>query len=287
MFRRTISTLALCLLGSVYLSTALAQTSAPAKDAASREANVAASRSTEKAQVMVLGMYHFTSKNDAHNLDIDDMLAPKRQTEIAEVVARLRAFNPTKIVIEAAYGDVKKNGQYADYLADKYTLTGNEVDQIGFRLAKELKHKQLYPVDLKTSFDYDELMKYAGENNQTAITSRSEAIIKNFVGEINELQKRATVLEMLRAINTERLINANHQTYLVINAVGKDANYIGANLVGDWYKRNLLIFANVQRLIASPQDRVLIIYGQGHAKLLRQFVQDSPDMELVEVSKYL
>lgn len=287
MFRRTISTLALCLLGSVYCSTTWAQTSAPARNTAHREANVAASKSTEKAQVMVLGMFHFTSKNDAHNLDVDDMLSPKRQTEIADVVAHLKAFNPTKIVIEAASDDVKKNGQYADYLADKYTLSGNEVDQIGFRLAKELKHPQLYPVDLKTSFNYDELMQYAKENNQSNITSRSEGIIKTFVGEINELQKRGTVIEVLRAINTERLINANHQTYLVINAVGKGSNYTGADLVGDWYKRNLLIFANVQRLIESPQDRVLIIYGQGHAKLLRQFIQDSPDMELVEVSKYL
>ncbi len=88
-------------------------------------------------------------------------------------------------------------------------------------------------------------------------------------------------------MNSERAIEMNHHLYLIINAVGKDENYAGVDLVSEWYKRNLLIFANVQRLIESPQDRVLIIYGQGHAKLLKQFIQDSPDMELVEVGKYL
>jgi hypothetical protein len=288
MFPRSLISLAICLSGIIYVSSVFAQSKTQAGETSGREAqDRAVVQSAGKAQVMVLGMYHFTAKNDMHNLDSDDVLAAKRQAEITDVVARLRAFNPTKIVIEAPYGDVKKNRQYAEYLAGKYTLTGNEVDQIGFRLAKELKHKQLYPVDLKTPFNYGELLRFAKENDQTGITSRAEDGLKKFVGEINELQKRASVLEMLQAINTERFINANHQTYLIINVVGKDANYIGADLVSEWYKRNLLIFANIQRLIESPTDRVLIIYGQGHAKLLRQFIQDSPDMELVEVSKYL
>jgi hypothetical protein len=240
-----------------------------------------------KAQVMVLGLYHFTAKLDVYNLDSDDVMSPKRQAEIADLAAHLREFKPTKIAIEAPYGDTKVNELYASYLAGKHMLKADEVEQIGFRLAKELSHKQLYPLDRKTPFDLEPIQKFAEQNGQSEIVKRAFANAETLTRETNGLQKRSTVREMLRYMNSEREIEMNHHLYLIINAIGKDENYAGVDLVSEWYKRNLLIFANVQRLIKSPQDRVLIIYGQGHAKLLKQFIQDSPDMELVEVGKYL
>jgi hypothetical protein len=79
----------------------------------------------------------------------------------------------------------------------------------------------------------------------------------------------------------------NHQIYLMTTRVGKDNEYPGVELVSEWYKRNLLIFANIARLVDSTQERLLVIYGQGHAHLLRQFIRDSPDMELVETNRFL
>lgn len=63
---------------------------------------------------------------------------------------------------------------------------------------------------------------------------------------------------------------------------GGGNEYPGAEAVSEWYGSNLHIFANLMRLIKSPEDRVLVIYGQGHAKLLRSFVEDSPDLQFVD-----
>ena len=246
-----------------------------------------ARRPAAKAQVMVLGMYHFAARNDVYNMETDDVMSPKRQSEIADLITHLREFKPTKIIIEAPYGDTKQNEQYAQYLAGKHRLTANEVQQIAFRLAKELDHRQLYPVDRKTSFDLEPVKKFAEQNGQSETLKRAFANAETFIREGNELQRRASVREILRHFNTERAILMNHQIYLMTTRVGKGDEYPGVELVAEWYKRNLLIFANIARLIDSPQERVLVIYGQGHSHLLRQFIQDSSEMELVEVNKFL
>jgi hypothetical protein len=41
--------------------------------------------------------------------------------------------------------------------------------------------------------------------------------------------------------------------------------YGGADMVADWYKRNLRIFANLTR-ISEPGDRVFIIYGRATSR---------------------
>ena len=38
----------------------------------------------------------------------------------------------------------------------------------------------------------------------------------------------------------------------------------------------------IMRLLTSLDDRALVIYGQGHTKLLRSFMKDSPDLQLVD-----
>lgn len=284
MTRRSILFTAICLMGIFYAGSLFAQSK---PQTTGNAAGASAHKPAEKAQVMVLGMYHFTSKNNVYTPDVDDVMSPKRQAEIADLVARLREFKPTKIAIEAAHSDVIQGERYAQYLAGKYTLSANERDQIGFRLAKESNNKQIYPIDSQTSFDLETLTKFAQQNGQTRIVQKATANFETLNREFNELQRHATISELLRYFNSEHAVNINHHAYLTFNAVGRDENYAGTALVSEWYKRNLLIFANLQRIIESPQDRVLIIYGQGHAKLLKQFIQDSPDMELVEVNKYL
>jgi hypothetical protein len=66
--------------------------------------------------------------------------------------------------------------------------------------------------------------------------------------------------------------------------VGGDA---GAAWVGTWHARNLRIFTNLVRLTSNPQDRVLVIYGFGHAYPLRQFASESNAFRLVDVDQVL
>jgi hypothetical protein len=64
-------------------------------------------------------------------------------------------------------------------------------------------------------------------------------------------------------------------------------NYAGADMVNTWYHRNLRIFSNLHQITESDQDRILVVYGQGHVPLLKQFANDSPYFKVEDVLKYL
>src|SRR5256885_6220306 len=124
---RSMLLLALAIAGSTF---------APAQQAATARSEPA------RAEVLVLGTYHMANPgHDIFNMKADDVLAPKRQAEIAELIEVLKRFNPTKIAIESDAGTDRIPKRFADYLAGKYELTANEIDQIGLRLQKDLCHK--------------------------------------------------------------------------------------------------------------------------------------------------
>ena len=141
-----------------------------------------------KPEILVVGTYHMANPGrDIFNATADDVLSPKRQAEIAELLTVLKKFRPTKIAIESTVYDDTRKKQYADYLAGKHTLTRNEIEQVGFRLAKELKKnpKEIaftFNVSLKTVenqrhsimkkldlFSIAELTKYAVRQGLTSL----------------------------------------------------------------------------------------------------------------------
>src|SRR5688572_29060863 len=101
-----------------------------------------------RVEVLVLGTYHMANPGrDIFNTQADDVLAPKRQAEIAQLIEVLKRFRPTKIAVERNAGDERIRKDYAAYLAGTHQLTRNEIEQLGFRLAKELGHDTVHAVD--------------------------------------------------------------------------------------------------------------------------------------------
>src|SRR5437870_13368053 len=78
----------------------------------------------------------------------------------------LKRFQPTKIALESPAGSEKIRKQYEDYLAGNYSLTRSESGQIGFRLAKELGHKQVCGIDIQGDFAFDSIAQFAKKNGK-------------------------------------------------------------------------------------------------------------------------
>jgi hypothetical protein len=232
--------------------------------------------------ILILGTYHLGD-------DREDSTSPKRQKEIGELVTRLTRFKPTKIALEARFDNAAQfNKLYEQYLAGKHELGRNETEQIGFRLAKTLKHSLVYPIDWRNNFDLSPVIAFAAANNQGAIVQKGLGRVTEIDRKIGELIKTATVLEILRFLNDDKMRRAVDNAMLTtLVHVGKGDNYVGTDVVAGWYERNLKIFTNVTRIIESDVDRILVIIGSGHANLLRRFVQDHDGYELEDVGKYL
>jgi hypothetical protein len=241
----------------------------------------------QKPAVLVLATYHMDNPGrDVMNVQSDDVLTEKRQKEIRQFVNLLKRFKPTKIAVEMPFGSVRLDEQYGRYLRGEYQLTGDEIDQIGYRLAKESNHRTVYGVDAAGAFDIGRVFAFAGANNQQETVDRGIAIGKRQVAEVNKLIQTGTIREIYKAINDQRKINESHQAYLMMSRVGKDKEYPGVDLLADWYERNLKIFSNITRITESKDDRILVIIGGGHVRLLQQFIEDSGDYNLEKAGKY-
>src|SRR5262245_54059158 len=92
-------------------------------------------------RLLVVGTFHMESDgSDMLQVTAPDVTTPARQREIDELVALLARFRPTKIAVERPFGSTATREHYRRYLAGDDPLTRNEVDQLGFRLAKAMKH---------------------------------------------------------------------------------------------------------------------------------------------------
>jgi len=244
-------------------------------------------RADPPVQIMVLGVFHFANPNaDYAQFQGVDVLTPARQKEIEAVVTQLARFRPTRIALERAPVESDSlNAQYRRYLAGTFALPRNEIYQLGFRLAAQLRHPSLYPVDFPLGMRIDSVMTYA-QGHDTAFAGRFQRTVASVVQLLDRMQREETIGANLRFLNDSATILLAHQPYADMATVGAGDSYIGARVVAQWYERNLHIFANLAA-IAQPGDRILLIIGQGHTPILRELVRSHAGMQLVEPRSYL
>jgi hypothetical protein len=234
------------------------------------------------AEVLVLGTYHMGNPGrDIFNLKADDVLAPKRQAEIREVLEALLRFRPTKIAVEAD-SDGPKIKQYLDYLAGRYEPGRDERDQIGFRLGKELGLPRSTASTRRASFRFRPCRTTPRHTDAKGLES-----LMAKVGERTDEQVPGShsVLQMLLRTNSSHAVRRGLAGYALFAHFGEDYNYPGAGLLTAWYQRNMRIHTHLLNII-EPGDRVLVIYGSGHLGLLRQNVEADPTLKLRTIEEF-
>lgn len=248
----------------------------------------ASAQTPARAEVLVLGVYHMANLGrDVFNTQADDVLAPKRQAEMARLIEVLKTFRPTKIAVESDIWSDRVPKAYAEYLAGKHELTRNETEQIGFRLARELGHKAVYAVDADGEFPYARLVNYARGSGRS---KEFEAISSEFGAKVkaqNEYLASHTILETLLYMNADDKVAQERSLYYRMARLGEPGDWAGADLLSDWFRRNMRIYGNVVRLVDSPNERVLVIYGAGHLGWLQHNFASDPGLVLRKLSEFV
>ena len=258
-----------------------------------------------KPTIMILGSTHLANPgSDVVNKKMDDVLVPKRQREIEQLVAQLKAFRPTKVALEADERfDAEINTDYQGYLKGTYELKRGESNQIGFRFAKQMGHPKVYCVDywlkqdpfFPDDFDRDliDYPKFAETHDQKHLLpfGPTESEITKDAKEATwvEPEKYVPIIDMYIRDNDPEGRRAEHQLYIRwIARIGLGDQYPGANwLSHSWYDRNLKIYVNLTRITESAEDRILLIIGAGHVYLVQQFLEESGDYVIESPLKYL
>jgi len=233
------------------------------------------------ATAMVVGTFHFVSRLDMVKSDVVDMSTAAARAEIDEVVDRLAAYAPTKVVLEMPAADkVEINDHYRAYIEGKQSLDPGEREQVGFRLAQRLGHAAVYPVDILHRWWEPSVEQVAGRDpaaGQVWAELKRQNAVSADAGS-NKLHS-LTVLEHLALMNDPAPQDAMDEYLTVFPRLIDDEDYAGADVTGNWYFRNVRIYANILRA-TEPGDRLLIFYGAGHVPVLRHLLGASGEYAL-------
>ncbi|MEO6549765.1 MAG: DUF5694 domain-containing protein [Ferruginibacter sp.] len=243
----------------------------------------------ERAKILFVGTFHFDYPGlDFHKTDdtkkIDVLKEPKK-SEVTELVNYIKRFKPTKIAIEAV-PEWKANEKLIEYKKGRLKDQRDERFQLGMRIASEMKLDTIYSIDAP-SLDED-LMKIDSTFIKTLFkdfdfesSDNFEKYYKKWLNYEDELPSKTNLLNYFKHFNSKESHQIGYGAYLIGDF--KLDNHRGADILSIWwYNRNLRIFRKLQEITENKEDRILIIFGNGHGSILRQLFESSPEYEFVE-----
>jgi len=235
-------------------------------------------------QVMVVGVFHMSNPGrDMANIAAPDPTTPQRLAEIIRVVDGLNRFRPTAVATEWPAATVAE--RYAKYQAGTLPPSKNEVVQLGFRLGK-LAGARVYGADMDGDFPFGPVAEYAGAHGMGGVIETAMSEIQAEVQAASKRLAAGTIGAELRHMNDPAMIAQGNSFYARLLTVGGGDQQPGADLVAAWGQRNLRICARIVQE-SKPGDRVVVIFGAGHAYLLRRCFAETPGFVLVEPNRYL
>lgn len=240
-----------------------------------------------KAKVLLFSVFHFDNpKNDLIETNIHDVSQKVSQQYLQELAQRLSEYHPTNILLEYDGSmDERINEAYTLYRANKHTLNRNEIEQLGFIIAKISKLTRLEGFD-------DRLIPWKAKalfkqlKKEPHIETRFRKVLAQ-VTEHNHVNLTTLSLQdILKYYNDPKTHHLNKSLYILTNAAGVDKNFEGAQASASWWHRNFRMLARIQKF-AQNGERVLVIGGQGHIAVIRDLIELDPNIISEDIRDYL
>jgi hypothetical protein len=244
-------------------------------------------QANEPAQVMLIGTFHFDNPGkDVAKVNDFDVFTEESQQYLQSFTQRLADFKPTHILLE--YNPENEeliNQRYQEYLAGEYELGGNEIYQLGFRIAKAAGLKTVQSFDHRDlHWNPQPMFEYAEQHNSPELKAFNDAI-DYYVKEDNKARASLGLRELLMRSNDSGQDRHNMDMYLATNPIGVRDGYAGADATASWWQRNFRMYANIQQ-VAKPGERVIAIGGLGHTAILKQLLEIDQRLEGIKVDGY-
>ncbi|WP_313893939.1 DUF5694 domain-containing protein [Psychrobacillus sp.] len=213
-----------------------------------------------KKEILLVGTFHFEA--------LQQVIEGKGE-EVLEIVDFLSEYKPTKIAVEyerkeqQQLNDLykKQNGDYAI----------NEIEQLGFRIARKLQHQEIFAVN------------WEGKLTQEDVISINEAILSDYPNisdkfstyseKLTDIILNSNLLNTYKKINDEALVQETEKIYLSYVTVENNNEFIGVSYLNKWIERELIIFKNVTEIAIDTEERILLIVGMDHLWMLKKFFE--------------
>jgi len=241
---------------------------------------------SEMPEVMLLGVFHFSNPGlDTVKIEKQLNVMDEASQEYLQALAEriVAEFKPTKVLLEFRDTvDDSRQEKYKKYLRGDYDLEVAEDYQLGFRIAKLAGGIPIVGYDDRSvNWDAGPLFKIMPEVAPEA-QAHADEIIEAMTKTDSEDHATLTLQELLIKTNDLEEERANKDLYLMTNWVASEGNYEGANASATWWERNFRMYAKIQRE-AKPGERLLVIGGQGHTAILKDFLAIDSAIKGVDV----
>lgn len=259
----------------------------------------------QKKQVLLIGTFHFNNPNaDAIKTEAFDVTTAGVQKELEQLATCIKDFAPSKIFVEwdydqqqrldSLYGLYQQN-KYEDYVQKTYTgkrhhalYAQNEIFQLGFRAAKKAGLPSLSAIDYEMPMPFDTVMNAIKIAKQDDVAAEIDSFIATQGAKENLKRKTMGLTDMILDLNTAASRHTNSGFYIkTLNRAGKTDNFGGAYSVSEWYKRNLYMFALMQKQVQNTDQRTVMILGAGHVAMIKKFIEEEGIYEVVELRDLL
>ena len=251
-------------------------------------AEVQASDPLEKIKVLNFGSFHMGFTPDANTTKFNEHDV-ENQKMVKSVAAQLARFKPTVILVERLpQNDSILQGNYNTYLKDPNTVyeAPTELELLAFEVGRLSDTKRIYGIDHRLDYNYN----IGNEIENTIDSMMYQSFFNNpytYYPEIDENQDSLNVIDKLLMNNTDVYldflieINADMLTH-----AGTDEGFEGADQATEYYRRNLRMYSNMNRIKLTKEDRVFILMGASHTAFFRDFISRSPKYEMVKTFDY-
>lgn len=245
-------------------------------------------------KVLLVGTFHFGYPNlDEHKTEEEDQVnifSAKKQKELKVLLDYLAKFKPTKIVVEAGVNSGYLMRRYEGWEAGTRQLGAQEVEQIGFRLMKRFELDTIYGCDApgltrkmsnsKDSAAFRPFLEETFAGYDWRSDDPIDAKYNDYYDYDDKLSARTHLFDYFKYMNSDKVLRRSHGAYLIGDF--KLDNERGADALSlYWYSRNLNIFRHIQKVGATSEDRVLVLFGAGHIPILKHLFESSPEFEVV------
>jgi len=256
---------------------------------------------TPKIKVILIGTFHFGTTSDANSTKFPDLFSKSRQLQLDTIAQKISLLKPDKIFVE---NDPSRQNRL-DSLFEVYKINGlsdtvkfrSETYQLAFRMAKKANLKKVFAVDYPMELPFSELRE-AQQSIGSLPDDSLKKIIQNFPTFFQQPkpydENKFPQLSTSTLRNYYSFINSKTYRYdLMYDYLQQPMTFkyfsksIGIKYTSLWYERNLNIFNNILLNPSNKDKTIVILFGGAHTAVLRQYFENHPSFEIIELDKIL
>jgi len=253
-----------------------------------------------RKQILLIGTFHFDNPGaDLVKTKTFDINGAAAQKDLNVISDQIKRFAPDQFFVEWDYHDEKAldslydlylNGSYHNYIKNKFNpkqqnyYNNSETFQLAFRASKNSGLKKVRSMDYQLSLPFDSVMTTLKAAGQTEIIHNIQSVSAAMAARANTQMQKLGLRDLIIDYNSAKSRKENAGFYIQnFNRAGRPDNFIGADMVADWYRRNLYMYALLQKQLKPTDRRLVILVGAGHAAILKKFIEDEGTFEVVEL----